>query len=107
MLSPKWRKADKQKPKRAIAAAAKAFRTGGPNRERALDHLYRWYELIIENKKLVWSVNDHEQGKPLKEAEGEVSTPPVLFSGLPKRPSALTVKYSADQTGRSPHSGYP
>jgi succinate-semialdehyde dehydrogenase/glutarate-semialdehyde dehydrogenase len=86
-------KAGKAQTEEAIAAATKAFpawRAKTAKERSAI--LYRWYELIIENKSWLGRLMTTEQGKPLKEAEGEWSTLPALSSGLPKRPSARTVK---------------
>ncbi|WP_437608505.1 NAD-dependent succinate-semialdehyde dehydrogenase [Erwinia sp. V71] len=53
-------KAGKAETEQAIAAAARA------------DILQRWYQLIIEQKSWLARLMTAEQGKPLKEAEGEV-----------------------------------
>ncbi|EPJ5579524.1 NAD-dependent succinate-semialdehyde dehydrogenase [Citrobacter farmeri] len=66
-------KAGKQQTEEAIAAASKAFpawRAKTAKERSAI--LYRWYELIIENKTWLGRLMTTEQGKPLKEAEGEV-----------------------------------
>ncbi|POT55059.1 succinate-semialdehyde dehydrogenase (NADP(+)) [Citrobacter amalonaticus] len=66
-------KAGKQQTEEAIAAAAKAFpawRAKTAKERSAI--LYRWYELIVENKSWLGRLMTAEQGKPLKEAEGEV-----------------------------------
>lgn len=57
----------------AIAAASRAFSAWRAKtaKERSTI-LYRWYELIIENKTWLGQLMTAEQGKPLKEAEGEV-----------------------------------
>ena len=58
-------KAGKAQTEEAIAAATKAFpawRAKTAKERSAI--LYRWYELIIENKKLARAVNDHRAGKP-------------------------------------------
>ncbi|WP_318393357.1 NAD-dependent succinate-semialdehyde dehydrogenase [Enterobacter sp.] len=57
----------------AIAAASRAFPAWRAKtaKERSTI-LYRWYELIIENKTWLGQLMTAEQGKPLKEAEGEV-----------------------------------
>lgn len=66
-------KAGKKETELAIAAAANAFpawRAKTAKERSAI--LYRWYELIIENKRWLGRLLTTEQGKPLKEAEGEV-----------------------------------
>ena len=66
-------KAGKAQTEEAIAAATKAFpawRAKTAKERSAI--LYRWYELIIENKSWLGQLMTTEQGKPLKEAEGEV-----------------------------------
>lgn len=66
-------KAGKKETEEAIAAAAKAFpawRAKTAKERSAI--LYRWYELIIEHKSWLGRLMTTEQGKPLKEAEGEV-----------------------------------
>lgn len=66
-------KAGKQQTEEAIAAAANAFPAWREKtaKERSTI-LYRWYELILENKSWLGRLMTIEQGKPLKEAEGEV-----------------------------------
>ncbi|MCT4714690.1 NAD-dependent succinate-semialdehyde dehydrogenase [Enterobacteriaceae bacterium H18W14] len=66
-------KAGKKETEEAIAAAAKAFPAWRAKtaKERSTI-LYRWYQLIIENKTWLGRLMTTEQGKPLKEAEGEV-----------------------------------
>ncbi|ELW1646333.1 NAD-dependent succinate-semialdehyde dehydrogenase [Enterobacter oligotrophicus] len=66
-------KAGKAETEEAIAAATKAFPAWRAKtaKERSTI-LYRWYELIIENKRWLGRLMTTEQGKPLKEAEGEV-----------------------------------
>jgi len=66
-------KAGKKETEEAIAAAARAFPAWRAKtaKERSTI-LYRWYELIIENKSWLGRLMTSEQGKPLKEAEGEV-----------------------------------
>ena len=66
-------KAGKAETEEAIAAATKAFPAWRAKtaKERSTI-LYRWYELIIENKSWLGRLMTTEQGKPLKEAEGEV-----------------------------------
>lgn len=66
-------KAGKAETEEAIVAATKAFpawRSKTAKERSAI--LYRWYELIIENKSWLGRLMTTEQGKPLKEAEGEV-----------------------------------
>jgi len=66
-------KAGKKETEEAIAAAARAFpawRAKTAKERSAI--LYRWYSLIIENKTWLGQLMTSEQGKPLKEAEGEV-----------------------------------
>jgi len=66
-------KAGKRETEAAIAAASKAFPLWRAKtaKERS-EILYRWYQLIIENKAWLGRLMTTEQGKPLKEAEGEV-----------------------------------
>lgn len=66
-------KAGKQETEAAIAAASRAFPLWRAKtaKERS-EILYRWYQLIIENKTWLGRLMTTEQGKPLKEAEGEV-----------------------------------
>ncbi|MBM6608104.1 NAD-dependent succinate-semialdehyde dehydrogenase [Enterobacteriaceae bacterium RIT814] len=66
-------KAGTKETEEAIAAASKAFPAWRAKtaKERSTI-LYRWYELIIENKSWLGQLMTTEQGKPLKEAEGEV-----------------------------------
>ncbi|MCS2156178.1 NAD-dependent succinate-semialdehyde dehydrogenase [Scandinavium sp. H11S7] len=66
-------KAGRQETEAAIAAASKAFPLWRAKtaKERS-EILYRWYQLIIENKAWLGRLMTTEQGKPLKEAEGEV-----------------------------------
>ncbi len=66
-------KAGKTETEQAIAAAARAFPLWRAKtaKERA-DILQRWYQLIIDNKSWLGRLMTAEQGKPLKEAEGEV-----------------------------------
>ncbi len=66
-------KAGKKETEEVIAAAARAFpawRAKTAKERSAI--LYRWYSLIIENKTWLGQLMTSEQGKPLKEAEGEV-----------------------------------
>ena len=86
-------KAGKAQTEEAIAAATKAFpawRAKTAKERSAI--LYRWYELIIENKSWLGQLMTTEQGKPLKEAEGEVEYAASFIQWLPKRPSAPTGK---------------
>ncbi|MGF6559925.1 acyl-CoA reductase-like NAD-dependent aldehyde dehydrogenase [Erwinia aphidicola] len=66
-------KAGKAETEQAIAAAAAAFPAWRAKtaKERA-EILHRWYQLMIENKAWLGQLMTAEQGKPLKEAEGEV-----------------------------------
>ncbi|MGO1310197.1 MAG: NAD-dependent succinate-semialdehyde dehydrogenase, partial [Kluyvera intermedia] len=53
--------------------AAKAFPLWRAKTAKARSELlYRWYQLIIDNKSWLARLMTEEQGKPLKEAEGEV-----------------------------------
>lgn len=66
-------KGGKRETEQAIAAARQAFpawRALTAKQRSAI--LYRWYQLIIENKRWLGQLMTAEQGKPLKEAEGEV-----------------------------------
>ncbi|WP_314143509.1 NAD-dependent succinate-semialdehyde dehydrogenase [Buttiauxella noackiae] len=66
-------KAGKKEAEEAIAAASKAFPAWRAKtaKERSTI-LYRWFQLIIENKSWLGRLMTTEQGKPLKEAVGEV-----------------------------------
>lgn len=66
-------RAGKGETKQAIDAAVKAFPAWRAKtaKERS-EILYRWYQLIIENKAWLGRLMTAEQGKPVKEAEGEV-----------------------------------
>lgn len=66
-------KAGKKEAEEAIAAAVKAFPAWRAKtaKERSTI-LYRWFQLIIENKTWLGQLMTTEQGKPLKEAESEV-----------------------------------
>lgn len=66
-------KAGKAETEQAIAAAQRAFPAWRDKtaKQRA-DILHRWYQLIIDNKSWLGALMTAEQGKPLKEAEGEV-----------------------------------
>ena len=66
-------KAGKLETEQAIAAAARAFPLWRAKTAKARSELlYRWYQLIIEHKSWLAKLMTIEQGKPLKEAEGEV-----------------------------------
>ena len=66
-------KAGQQETEQAIAAAARAFPLWRAKTAKARSELlYRWYQLIIEHKSWLAKLMTIEQGKPLKEAEGEV-----------------------------------
>jgi succinate-semialdehyde dehydrogenase/glutarate-semialdehyde dehydrogenase len=66
-------KAGKAETEQAIDAAEKAFPAWRTKtaKERS-EILYRWYQLMIENKTWLGQLMTAEQGKPVKEAEGEV-----------------------------------
>lgn len=66
-------KAGKAETEQAIAAAERAFPAWRAQtaKERS-EILYRWYQLMIDNKAWLAQLMTAEQGKPLKEAEGEV-----------------------------------
>ena len=66
-------KAGRKETEAAIAAASAAFPAWRAQTAKARSEiLYRWYQLIIENKTWLGQLMTTEQGKPLKEAEGEV-----------------------------------
>lgn len=66
-------KAGKAETEKAIAAAAAAFPAWRAQTAKArAEILNRWYQLMIENKRWLGQLMTAEQGKPLKEAEGEV-----------------------------------
>ena len=66
-------KAGKSETEQAIAAAERAFPAWRAMTAKARSEiLYRWYQLMIENKRWLGQLMTAEQGKPLKEAEGEV-----------------------------------
>ncbi|MGB8496543.1 MAG: NAD-dependent succinate-semialdehyde dehydrogenase [Pantoea agglomerans] len=66
-------KAGKAETEQAIAAAERAFPAWRAQTTKArAEILTRWYQLIIENKRWLGQLMTTEQGKPLKEAEGEV-----------------------------------
>ncbi|MCV9879751.1 NAD-dependent succinate-semialdehyde dehydrogenase [Brenneria izbisi] len=66
-------KAGKAETQAAIDAAYQAFPAWKRKtaKERS-EILYRWYELMLENKRYLAELMTAEQGKPVKEAEGEV-----------------------------------
>ncbi|MFJ5465003.1 succinate-semialdehyde dehydrogenase [Pectobacterium brasiliense] len=66
-------KAGKKETQAAIDAAYAAFPAWKRKtaKERS-EILYRWYELILENKRYLATLMTAEQGKPVQEAEGEV-----------------------------------
>lgn len=66
-------KAGKKETQAAIDAAYSAFPAWKRKtaKERS-EILYRWYELILENKRYLAALMTAEQGKPVEEAEGEV-----------------------------------
>ncbi|KFC00319.1 succinate-semialdehyde dehydrogenase [Trabulsiella guamensis ATCC 49490] len=66
-------KAGKKETEEAIAAASKAFPgwRAKTAKERS-EILNKWYQLIIENRSWLGRLMTAEQGKPIKEAEGEV-----------------------------------
>jgi succinate-semialdehyde dehydrogenase/glutarate-semialdehyde dehydrogenase len=66
-------KAGKAETEQAIAAAERAFPAWRAQTAKArAEILYRWYQLTIDNKAWLAQLMTAEQGKPLKEAEGEV-----------------------------------
>ena len=66
-------KAGKAETEQAIAAAERAFPAWRAQTAKARSEiLYCWYQLMIENKAWLAQLMTAEQGKPLKEAEGEV-----------------------------------
>ncbi|WP_288476185.1 NAD-dependent succinate-semialdehyde dehydrogenase [uncultured Pantoea sp.] len=66
-------KAGKAETEQAIAAAERAFPAWRALTAKArAEILMRWYQLIIENKRWLGELMTTEQGKPVKEAEGEV-----------------------------------
>ena len=66
-------KAGKAETEQAIAAAERAIPAWRAQTAKArAEILTRWYQLIIENKRWLGQLMTTEQGKPLKEAEGEV-----------------------------------
>lgn len=66
-------KASGKETEEAIAAASRAFPDWRARTAKARSELlYRWYQLIIEHKSWLARLMTTEQGKPLKEAEGEV-----------------------------------
>nr|WP_314424560.1 NAD-dependent succinate-semialdehyde dehydrogenase [uncultured Erwinia sp.] len=66
-------KAGKTETEQAIAAAAAAFPAWrAKTASQRSEILYRWYQLMLEHKTWLAQLMTAEQGKPLKEAEGEV-----------------------------------
>lgn len=66
-------KAGKAETEQAIAAAERAFPAWRAQTAKArAEILYRWYQLMFDNKAWLAQLMTAEQGKPLKEAEGEV-----------------------------------
>lgn len=66
-------RAGRAETEQAIAAAERAFPAWRAQTAKArAEILYRWYQLMIENKPWLAQLMTAEQGKPLKEAEGEV-----------------------------------
>lgn len=66
-------KAGKAETEQAIAAATAAFPAWrAKTASERSEILYRWYQLILDNKRWLAQLMTAEQGKPLKEAEGEV-----------------------------------
>ncbi len=66
-------KAGKAETEQAIAAAQRAFPAWrAKTAKQRAEILTRWYQLIIENKRWLAELMTAEQGKPVKEAEGEV-----------------------------------
>jgi len=66
-------KGGKKETGQAIAAAEQAFPAWRAlTAKQRSEILYRWYQLIIEHKSWLGQLMTAEQGKPLKEAEGEV-----------------------------------
>jgi succinate-semialdehyde dehydrogenase/glutarate-semialdehyde dehydrogenase len=85
-------KAGKAQTEEAIAAtkAFPAWRAKTAKERSAI--LYRWYELIIENKSWLGRLMTTEQGKPLKEAEGEVEYAASFIQWFAEEANARTVK---------------
>ncbi|WP_279048757.1 NAD-dependent succinate-semialdehyde dehydrogenase [Cedecea davisae] len=66
-------KAGKKETEAAIEAASKAFPAWrAKTAKQRSDLLYGWYQLILQHKSWLARLMTLEQGKPLKEAEGEV-----------------------------------
>lgn len=66
-------KAGKAETEAAIKAASEAFPVWRKTTAKARSEiLYRWYQLMLENKQFLGELMVAEQGKPLKEALGEV-----------------------------------
>jgi succinate-semialdehyde dehydrogenase / glutarate-semialdehyde dehydrogenase len=66
-------KAGSKETEQAIAAAAEALPEWRKRTAKSRSELlYRWYQLILENTEWLAMLMTAEQGKPLKEAKGEV-----------------------------------
>lgn len=66
-------RAGKRETEAAIEAASKAFPAWrAKTAKQRSEILYRWFELMLANKSWLARLMTLEQGKPLKEAEGEV-----------------------------------
>lgn len=66
-------RAGKRETEQAIAAAENAFPAWRAQTAKARSEiLYRWYQLVVENKRWLAQLMTAEQGKPVKEAESEV-----------------------------------
>lgn len=66
-------RAGKRETEAAIEAASKAFPAWrAKTAKQRSEILYRWFELMLANKSWLGRLMTLEQGKPLKEAEGEV-----------------------------------
>ncbi|MFD1804486.1 NAD-dependent succinate-semialdehyde dehydrogenase [Mixta tenebrionis] len=66
-------KGGKKETEQAIAAAERALPAWRAlTAKQRSEILYRWYQLMIENRSWLAKLMTAEQGKPLKEAEGEV-----------------------------------
>ena len=78
---------------RAIDAADRAFpawaRLTAPARSRILRN---WFELILEHVNDLAAILTAEQGKPLREAVGEIRYGAGFTSGTPRRRSDSTVR---------------
>src|SRR5699024_9637790 len=59
--------------KRAVDAAAQALdKWGKKTAEERSAYLFKWHELINQEKEIIGKIMTKEQGKPLKEAIGEI-----------------------------------